>query len=331
MKKTVPFLLAIILLSSCKSSWNLYKPAQSDIVGKAIIDYKKKNQQIAFGSINTTTGTIETKDSPSSASENLEIEKNLTLDLKGFFNKKTKVTKVDVTNATVTNISSVKDLKPGRFVYSAVKADKVVVTIKNESETDIKPKDLVEQLETYVRAINPAIVDAASIINEIKFDAKNESKYEITNPNVYYLFQEAELLENQGEIKNKWFQNFAKHGSVELTAANPVSKIIYPVISKNFKNKVDRIGIQLVYKLEDKTPELYVRYTTVSGEEMKKIPRFSDNLWDKMNFVIKEYNLSSNSYKVVRMEIKAKQTDNGISVNLAKVSYPEKVLKINQH
>lgn len=330
MKKIIILLLMSIFVTSCKSSWNLYKPVQSEIIGKKVLDYNKKSQEIALGTINTTTGKVNTKDNTSTSSEKLEIEKNMTLDLKGFFNKKTKVTEVDVTNAIVTNISSIKDLNPGKFIYSAIKADKVIVTLKNESETEIKPKELIDQMESYVKALNPALADVAGIVNEISFDSKNESKYVINNPKVYYLFQEAELFENQGNL-NKWFQNFTRDGNIKLTQTEPISKIINPVISKSFKDKVDRISVQLVRKMENNKPELYVRYSTKLGNELKKIPRFSNKIWDELNFIIKEYDLSSNSYKVVRMDIKAQQIESDILVTLGKVSYPEKILKINKY
>jgi hypothetical protein len=327
MKKISLLICLSFLVFSCKSSWNLYKPAQTDIVGKKVISYTKKNKQIALGQVNTDDATIKTSDHPSTATENQEIEKDLTIDIKGFFNKKTKVTNVEVTNATVTNISSIKNINPGTFVYGAIKADKVVVTLKNESETEITPQELAEELEGYLSTLNPAVTEVANLVNEISFSSKDESKYEITNPDVYYLFQEAELLENQG-ISNKWFQNFARYGEVTLSKSNPTSDKIFPVISKAFKNKVDRIIVQLARVEENGKTELYVRYTTKSGTERKKIPEFSEGLWDVVNFVIKEYDLASDSYKVVRIDVKAKKVGENIVVSEGKVSYPEKTLKI---
>jgi beta-galactosidase beta subunit len=327
MKKITVLVCMSILVFSCKSSWNLYKPTQSDIVGKKVVSYTKKNKQIAFGAVHTDSKTVETSDHPSTATENQEIEKNMIIDLKGFFNKKTKVTNVNVTNATVTNLSSIKNINPGSFVYGAIKAEKVVVTLKNESDTQITPQELTQELEVYLKTLNPAITDVANLVNEISFSSKDESKYEITNPNVYYLFQEAKLLENQG-INNKWFQNFARYGDVTLTKNDPISNEIIPVISSAFKDKVDRIIVQLARVEKNDKIELHVRYTTKSGTEMKKIPEFSDGLWNSVNFIIKEYDLSSDSYKVVRINIKAKKVGDDIVVSEGKVSYPEKTLQI---
>ena len=87
-----------IAKKACKSTWYLYKPSQSDIIGKKVLSYTKKNNQISLGAVNTRSGKVETTDNPSTATEKQEMEKDFKLDIKGFFNKSTKVTKLIVTN-----------------------------------------------------------------------------------------------------------------------------------------------------------------------------------------------------------------------------------------
>ncbi len=328
MKKLILIAFALSLCS-CKSLWNLYKPVQSEIVGKKVVDYNSKSNYIALGEINSESGDISTKDFASSATLIENLEKEFKLDIKGFFTKNVKVENIEVTNAKVTQISSIKDMEPGNFVYAAIKADKVIVSLKNESNTEIKPEELAKELEQYVKSLNPTVTEVAKMVKEISFNSKSISKYEITNPEVYYFFQEARILENQG-IKNKWFKSFTTimDGEFKLNSENPTSKTLYPVISKKFKDKVDRIGVQLLYEKNNDKPELYVRYTVKNKTEKKKIPRLSEKVWDEMNFLIKEYDLSSDSYKVVRMDIKARQIDDEIMIQMANVSYPEKRIEI---
>ncbi|NVK66106.1 MAG: hypothetical protein HWE22_16060 [Flavobacteriales bacterium] len=330
MRHVILLFLITSLLLSCKSTWHLYKPAQSGIVGKRVNDYSKQNQQISLGPIHTFDGTIETVDNPSTATENQLIEKNIMLDLKGFLNKKTTVTNVKVTNATVTNIKSLKNVNPGNFVYSAIKAEKVTVTLKVNSNTEIKPEELIEELQKYIQSLNPAIADVATLVKEISVNSTNESTYEILNPDVYYCFQEAVIRENQG-IKHTYYKDFVTiHGGdyFILNEDYSVSKDLFVVVSKEFEGVVDRIVVQLVYKKENGIPNLYVRYNTRNGSELKLIPRLSDKVWNSLNFQIKEYDLSSKAYKLVRMDIAAELIDNGIRITRGKVSYPEKTIEI---
>lgn len=335
-KILVTVTLTLFLFGCSKKLWNTYTPVQAGIVGKKIKEYDRKTGQIAFGDINTSSGKITTKDEPSTASETQTIDKKLTVDITGFLGKKATVTKVTTTNAVVTNYVSAKDLKPGKFVYAGIKAEKATVKISKKSSTEIKPEELAKELEKYIKTINPAITETAKLVKEISSSTDKDYEYEITNPNVYLMFQEGELLENQG-ISDNWFKDFCwssfEGPNFELSENRPVTSAanpLKPVISKEFRNKVSQMSVQLAMKMVDGVPNLFVRYTTQEGTEDKLVPKFSATVWNDPNFIIQEYDLDANHYKVVKLKIEATLVGNKIVVTAAIVSYPEKTIRINK-
>ncbi len=330
MKNLPVIILTVILFASCnKNLWNIYRPAQANIVGKKVKSYDRKSNKISLGEINSD-GELKTEDEPSTMEESELIDKKLTIDIQAFLKEKAKVVDVKTTNSTVTHISkeSLKNLRPGKFVFSAIKAEKAVIELKKDDMTTITPKDL----EEYLKKVNPTISEVAGLIKKIESTNNSTVKYEITNPNVYVLFQQAELQENVG-VADKWFKNFNTYEGATFTLSpekTVTETIISPVISKKYRDKVASIKVQLVYeKLDDmENPVLYARYTSSSGSEMKKIPTLSPGVWNTLKFVLAEYYLSETQYKVVYLELDAKQVGKNIEVRKAKVFYPEKSIKI---
>jgi hypothetical protein len=310
--------------------WNTYNPVQAEIVGKIIMEYDNKNGQIAFGNINTHSGIIVTKDSPSTGTEIQIIEKKLTVDITFFIGEKATVTKVSTTNAVVTNYVSAKDLKIGKFVYAAIKAEKAIVKISKKSETEIKPEELAKKLEKYIRSINPIIAETVNLVKEISSCNGTDYEYEITNPNVYLMFQAGELL-YQG-VSDKWFKNFCwksyEGPNFELSKHHQVTCLLSPVISRKIRDKVTQMKVQLAMKILENVPNLFVRYTTYAGTEDKLIPMYSSTIWNEPNFIIKEYDLDVNHYKEITLEIDAKLDGEKIIVKTAKVKYPEKTIRV---
>ncbi len=329
--------LTIILVaasfSSYSQTWIRFTPAQANAIGKKFISYDKKTKYASIsGELNPDV--IVLSDHPSEDVHKEDFKRSLTISLKGFLGKKAVIGNVDASGLVVTQIDTLRFCKPGRFVFSGIKANSIKIKLKRETTNNIKPKDLLNEIQKYTATIDPGLIAALNVIDSVSWEKNNSMEIEIKNPTVYYMIQIAELKENLG-TPDKYFINHVRleEENLVLNSNYPVtSKQVHTVISRSLRNGIEGIVIELLYKkLTPKSkPELYVRYTKQGGGGTKEkiVPMLSDTRWDENKFLVHDYVLDEKRSKPIYLNIKAELVGDDIKVTRAIYTYPEKEIKI---
>jgi hypothetical protein len=316
-----------------KKTWLRYTPAQANAVGKKFMKYEKKDGSATIsGEVNPNK--LSTTDQVSEDKHKEEFQKSLTISLKGFLGKKASVGDIEATGLVVTQIDTLRYCRPGKFVFAGIKANTVKITLKKEGSSTIKPKDLLKEVEQYANSLNPALVAGVSVIDSIHWESQKSMSIEIKNPSVYYMVQVAELKENLG-TPDKYFIDLVRleNGNLTLNENYPVTDTkVKPVISRSFRDGIESIEVELVYKKQDANskPELIVRYTQQGGGGTKEkiIPMLSATRWDENKFLVHDYVIDEKRTKPVYLNIKAELNGNDIKITRATFTYPEKEIKI---
>jgi len=309
--------------------WFPYNPVQSDVVGKQFLG-KRGNYVTISGTL--LTPDIRLKDIASGASEKSEFEKNISIGLKFFLGKYTSSITVRAQNIHKTDIITPWDsLQSGRFVFSALKAEKASIEIVKKNSSNITPKELLNGIKDFSAISDASALNVIKLVDSINFATSNTLKVEIDNPSVYYSIQIAEIQEDYNNY-GRFYINMLGKGvdSCRLTDDRIATGEKYPVLSDNSKKYLQKITVNLLRKVGvDGKPKLIVSYSNPSTKKMEEteIAMFNSRRWYNSQLLVNEYKANT-CVKRVYLKIDAKLEGQNIVISEATLTYPEKIITI---
>ncbi len=195
-----------------KTDWITLTTPQSGILGAPIKNVKNNDLNFDFGIKYDKNPSIETRQSAESKSEYEDKFRNFTT--KYFNSTKTSIQNITAYNLNVRILSqdAIDNLQiGGKFIYEAIAADSVNMTIsaKREFSADIS-KAIKDLSAAITNPKNTEIIEKiAPILDSISY-TKNDSIFydvRIKNPNVYYKVKLIKLKRNGNPCNCNWETN----------------------------------------------------------------------------------------------------------------------------
>lgn len=218
MKKSFLLLVVLIFISNSyysQTNWITLKNPESNIFGRAVVD-------ITNGDLNFSPHTppllIEKLDESQSSDEISEYnEKFKSFITKYFTSNKFSVAEVTAKKLVIKslNIDDVRKLDLGnKYIFSAISADSVTVTIKTKKSTNVDYSKALKDIASILTK-NKTVEIVTKIIpflDNISTQNKDSISYKmvLANPNVYY---KVKLIKYKGITKHDWENRYWKSWS----------------------------------------------------------------------------------------------------------------------
>lgn len=295
------------------------------MIGVPVSRYVSQTKELATKStndvfeINTEEGATKDFD---------EFKKRAALDIIGFVSNNVKVTTIDVAGKIY--IDQIKDLSKLRlnvkYIYAGLRSDSVTVTIQKTSNTEIKVDEIVAAASKIAIKLDTNITNT-KWVDSIKFNKERTAKFTIKNSKVYYCIQFATI--KPGTISDSWIKTFNNGYPLQQT---PTTLLFED--GKDQTRKVNPVGGDQTIEFwlavdKDENDELSLFLKSSDGELIKlEKNRLGKTQWDYTRTPIKTYDIGSNKFKIVMLDIDAKPVTNGVLIRTSRLRYPDATLII---
>lgn len=290
MKLTIQILFfALLNRAYTQDSWIELKNPQSGILGRKV-------QSINGGDIKYepfASPTIITSNSYQSAESIDDYREQIgTFFSKLVQNEKVKIKGVSIKNMIIKSLSfeSVKNLDPGsKYIYEAISADTVVLSITKKRETEVNFEELSKLVtESLGDRSSELIGSFIPVFEDMSYKSSDSVQYKMTisNPNVYY---KVRVIKYNNIVDADW-NNIWKYFLLKSNKKNSITTLTTsvreiqnetPKIYPEFVGKLDNKDLQFKISLEkDSILHLYIKAKGIdqSGnwKNIKEIPFITD-------------------------------------------------------
>lgn len=279
-----------------QASWIELKHPQSGILGKLVTSINGGDLQYEpiFSNKGLTTESYE-------SAENIDDyrEKMGAFFSKLFETKSLKIKNVSIRKMVIKSLSmeAVKTLTPGsKYVYEAISADTIVITITKSRSVDVKIEEIVKMVGDNITGGSSEVVSKLlPIFEDMSYTHKDSVQYKMTiaNPNVYY---KVRVIEYQNIVKTDWnnywlyFLDFHKGKEVKkqsktklIVDATGIQSQTDPLYPEFWGVDNTDLQFKIELKKENDKLKLYIlgKGLDFSGnwKIVKEIPDVGDNVW----------------------------------------------------
>jgi hypothetical protein len=320
-------LMLVYFPAISQTIYRAYKPIQDNLVGwtvnynKSTLELSKKQNKLDSM---ITSNSVENYD---------QYTKSANIDVIAMNRKVGKITTIKAMGNVY--IDQAYNLKPPAlenvtFVYSAIRADSFNLTYVKDASTNINPMQLIQGIASTLG------VDMAWMkvnwVDSVTHTFKDSLSITVKNSSAYYLAELAKLkypginLRNmswaQRKLHPEWFRTFNGDNAFDQHPIYLTPDSDSSSVSKETVGVQPNCKVTIFVDKDDNGKLLLKAITNFDSYKAFIIKPNIGNSWDITDFSLGLYNVASNNYVELKIDLKARLVGNSIKITESYFTYP---------